>query len=147
MRPKPDAMMLLAMESFSESFPTHPNAAGSARAALDASISLFSDVLESDRLDDLRLLLSELVTNSVRHSGGEKADPVRVRVSVNRSTVHVEVTDVGDGFRSPDGPVGLGHGEGGWGLFLVDQLADQWGVDTGDSTKVWFDLNRRTVGR
>ena len=133
--------------SFSESFETQPQSAGSARALLDASVSLFADVLEEDRLDDLRLLLSELVTNSVRHSGGDKSDPVRVRVSVNKKTVHVEVTDIGNGFRLPDGPISPGHGEGGWGLFLVDQLADQWGVETDGTTKVWFELDRRTLGR
>jgi anti-sigma regulatory factor (Ser/Thr protein kinase) len=133
--------------SFSESFETHPTSAGSARAALDASLSLFADVLEEDRLDDLRLLLSELVTNSVRHSGGERSDRVKVRVSVNRATVHVEVTDVGIGFQTPDGPVSPGGGEGGWGLYLVDQLADKWGVDTDGTTTVWFDLDRRTLGR
>jgi len=133
--------------SFSESFETHPTSAGSARAALDASISLFSDVLEADRLDDLRLLLSELVTNSVRHSGAERADRVKVRVSVNKATVHVEVTDVGEGFNAPDGPIGPGTGGGGWGLYLVDQLADKWGVETDGTTTVWFDLDRRTLGR
>ena len=30
---------------------------------------------------------------------------------------------------------------GGWGLYLVDQLADRWGVNRGKLTRVWFEID------
>src|SRR5437899_2534504 len=80
------------------SFRPHAGAAAKARAALDASLDLFSEVLDEQRLDDLRLLTSELVSNSVRHGGSQQADPIRVHVSVTDVAVRVAVVDYGPGF-------------------------------------------------
>ncbi|HLW17439.1 MAG TPA: hypothetical protein VKV69_08795, partial [Actinomycetota bacterium] len=72
-----------AMErSFLHTFKPHARAAAKARAALTASLDLFSDVLDEQRLDDLRLLTSELVSNSVRHGASVPEHPIRVKVSV-----------------------------------------------------------------
>src|SRR5947208_10350233 len=79
-------------------FKPHARAAAKARAALDASLDLFSEVLDEQRLDDMRLLTSELVSNSVRHAGPSKAAPIHVRVSVTAATVRVAVVDSGPGF-------------------------------------------------
>jgi anti-sigma regulatory factor (Ser/Thr protein kinase) len=86
----------------------------------------------------LKLLVSELVTNAVRHGGD--GGPVELHATWN-SEIRVEVQDHGDGFspaprdRAPDE-------EGGFGLFLVGRLADRWGVETDDGTTVWFVLQR-----
>ena len=127
--------------SFLHSFKPHARAAAKARAALTASLDLFSDVLDEQRLDDLRLLTSELVSNSVRHGSSIPEHPIRVKVSVMDTTVRVSVVDSGGGFeRSPD-PAKPGV-DGGWGLFLVEQLADRWGTDGEGATTVWFELDR-----
>ena len=89
-------------------------------------------------LPTLRLLVSELVTNAVRHGGQD--DPVELHATWN-SVVRVEVTDHGDGF-TPQPRSGAVDEPGGFGLFLVGRLADQWGVDTNDTTRVWFVLHR-----
>ena len=126
--------------TFLHTFKPHARAAAKARAALTASLDLFSDVLDEQRLDDLRLLTSELVSNSVRHGGSVHERPIRVRVSVLDTHIRVAVIDSGPGF---DGLVSEKPGvDGGWGLFLVDRLADRWGTDGEGATTVWFELDR-----
>jgi anti-sigma regulatory factor (Ser/Thr protein kinase) len=88
--------------------------------------------------DTLRLLVSEVVTNAVRHGGN--GHPVELHASWN-SEVRVEVCDHGDGF-TPTPRVGALDEPGGFGLYLVGRLADRWGVETNDGTTVWFVLQR-----
>ena len=89
---------------------------------------------------DLMLLVSELVTNAVRH-GGDRGDlPIRLELSRNDGHMHVNVEDPGTTFMPPPAILS-GDSAGGWGLFLVDQVADQWGVSPGTAgTRVWFEL-------
>ena len=131
--------------SFLHSFKPHARAAAKARAALTASLDLFSDVLDEQRLDDLRLLTSELVSNSVRHGSAQREQPIRVRVSVMDTHVRVSVVDSGPGFEVPPDQVRPGI-DGGWGLFLVERLADRWGTDGEGATTVWFELDRPQAG-
>jgi two-component sensor histidine kinase len=84
----------------------------------------------------LLLLVSELVSNSVRHSGGSPGDEVGILMRQAGDRVHVEVQDPGDGpvdVRQPSAD----H----LGLRLVESLAYRWGVRQ-DPTTVWFDLSR-----
>jgi len=127
--------------SFLHTFKPHARAAAKARAALEASLDLFSDVLDEQRLDDLRLLTSELVSNSVRHGASVPEHPIRVRVSVMDTKVRVSVVDSGPGFERSPQPAKPGV-DGGWGLFLVERLADRWGTDGDGATTVWFELDR-----
>jgi anti-sigma regulatory factor (Ser/Thr protein kinase) len=87
--------------------------------------------------DDVRLLVSELVTNSVRHAGQPAGAPVRIRAAALDGVVRVEVHDHGHGGvrrRAADGRTG------GFGLCLVERLAARWGVSHVDGTCVWFEL-------
>src|SRR4051794_24472968 len=72
-------------------FAAGPSAAAAARNALIA----LEGRVDSGLLGDVRLLVSELVTNSVRHSSVRSADPVHMTVSVSESTLRVEVADPG----------------------------------------------------
>ena len=88
---------------------------------------------------DLLLLASELVTNAVRH--GEVGPEGSLRVEGVRAgpRVTIEVTDPGPGF---DMVLPACSDPGGWGLVLVDQLADRWGVNrTPAGTCVWFEMH------
>ena len=89
-------------------------------------------------LEDVRLLVTELITNALRHGELSPGDRVSVKASVDEGAVRIEVSDPGrDGevaAREP-GPRG-----GGYGLFLVDQLAQRWGVDHSHGTTVWCEL-------
>jgi PAS domain S-box-containing protein len=90
-------------------------------------------------LETLRLLVSEVVTNAIRH-GPEGPDATAImRVEVMGDRVRVEIEDTGGGF-SPPGPP-KGDGSGGWGLYLVDELAERWGIRDGPPTRVWFEVD------
>jgi anti-sigma regulatory factor (Ser/Thr protein kinase) len=89
----------------------------------------------TDRLlIDLRLALSELVANSVRHGPGGQID-VRVKVHA-RDLVTGEVSDDGDGHVAIREALDQ---DGGWGLRILDSVASSWGVVAG-STHVWFEI-------
>ena len=92
---------------------------------------------------DVALLVSELVTNSVRH-GAEAGDAIDVRARASSETVRVEVSDAGAGFVPPARPAPRLDDEdpGGLGLVLVDRLADRWGVARDGGTSVWFEIDR-----
>ena len=109
-------------------------AAAKARRALS---KLRGDI-DPPLMETLRLLVTELVSNSIRHG---RSDAVLLRVLVARTSVLTEVTDEGPGF-DPDG-LKTPQETSGWGLFLVERLAHRWGVKTeGPATKVWFELRR-----
>jgi anti-sigma regulatory factor (Ser/Thr protein kinase) len=117
-------------------FEAGPSAASWARNALVA----IDPHVEPDLMADVRLLVSELVTNSVRHSAMLATDTVGLDVVVDAETVHVQVCDSGTGFvPSPRTP---GQSKvGGWGLYLVERLADRWGVARNGITRVWFEID------
>jgi two-component sensor histidine kinase len=87
----------------------------------------------------LRLLVTELISNAVKHAA---AETVSLKVLVARKAVFTEVTDTGRGF--DPGQTGMPRkNHSGFGLFLVERLADRWGVvSDGAATKVWFELRR-----
>ena len=106
-----------------------------ARRAVEA----FGDALDPGVVPDVRLLVSELITNSVKY-GGEGQVQLILR-SEDPRHVHVEVVDQGVGFV----PVARDRPKtepGGWGLHMVEALTERWGVREG-STHVWFEIDRR----
>ena len=112
----------------------NPEAAASARRAL---ARLRGD-LDPPLMETMRLLVTELVSNSVKHA---RAGHVQLKAVVGRQAVWIEVLDEGPGF-DPDKPRTPGK-DAGWGLFLVERLASRWGVvQDGASTRVWFELRR-----
>jgi len=90
---------------------------------------------------DLKLLVSELVANSVEHSGAGKGDLIGLEVRVADGRVLVEVSDGGPGFELPLSPTRHPwEAEYGRGLLIVDSVADAWGVAHGKRSTVWFEL-------
>lgn len=84
------------------------------------------------------LLISELVTNAVLH-GPTAAPTVALHCSIAGATLQVEIADDGVGF-VPGARSEPFDGGSGWGLRVVERLADAWGVDEGKPTRVWFEL-------
>jgi anti-sigma regulatory factor (Ser/Thr protein kinase) len=117
--------------------PRDARAPASARRAVAAAAAALGPAL----VDDACLLVSELVTNSVRHGKGAR---VTVRIETEPpATLRCEVADDGDRFAQA---AVEDEALGGWGLRLVDALADDWGVASG-SARVWFELSRGTRRR
>ena len=110
------------------------NSPAEARRSLEALRPGLNDVL----VDDAMLLVSEIVSNSVRHASLDETDAIEVRVRGSRSKLRVDVMDPGPGF-DPERIQPSEH-EGGLGLRLLDRLATRWGVERNDVTRVWFEL-------
>jgi anti-sigma regulatory factor (Ser/Thr protein kinase) len=87
----------------------------------------------------LELLVSELVTNSVRHGGRLENSCVELRVTVADRCVRVEVCDHGPGFDGEPPRPPEPHQTSGWGLYLVDRLSRDWGIER-NPTRVWFEM-------
>jgi anti-sigma regulatory factor (Ser/Thr protein kinase) len=116
-----------------------PTAAGEARRFVRATAS----VLDDDRLYDLTVLTSELVTNAVLHA----RTALEVGVTVTDEVVLVCVGDAADEHPMHQ-PQSDGR-ESGRGITLVRELADDWGVlpaDTHAGKAVWFLFRRPTGG-
>lgn len=111
-----------------------PEAIPAARKALDG----FAGLVDRTVWEDMRLLVTELVTNGVRH--GSERGPVEVAVAVGDERIRVEVSDSGRGFTPSEAPMPRSDGSGGWGLQLVDRVASTWGVEVDGGTCVWFEL-------
>jgi len=126
------------MESVETQLPSTVNSPQLARAFLRSALQTwkldgFGDVTE--------LLASELVANVVTHVGA----PMTLRVCRGQTTMRVEIDDP-----SPDAPV-LRHpdsaDEHGRGVLLVDELANDWGVEThpDHGKTVWFEIDVSTA--
>jgi two-component sensor histidine kinase len=108
--------------------PRGPGAPRRARALLREHAA----ELDPERLDSAILLISELVTNAVLHGTGE----IRLIIELDGKEARFAVADEGNGtpvVSKTPGP------DGGWGLRLVGELANRWGV-AGERTQVWFEI-------
>jgi anti-sigma regulatory factor (Ser/Thr protein kinase) len=132
----PRPRMPLGLDPFELSVMATPAAVGTARAAVTAWIgATISDAM----LIDVLLLVSELVTNSIRHADAPVDAPISVRAGVRGDLLRLEVGDAGlsgtIARRAPDG-----GRAGGYGLNLVHRLSRRWGVDREIGTRVWAEL-------
>lgn len=109
------------------------DAGARARAALDA----LNGGLRGVR-DEVRLLVTELVTNAVVHGGADREVPIELRVEATPAGVRAEVEHPGPSFEPRLRPE-----EQHYGLFLVEQIASRWGVEpVGGRNRVWFEIER-----
>ena len=109
-----------------------------APAAARRAVERLAGTVDDDLVPDVKLLVSELISNSVKY-GGDGDVTLKIDVDGSR-TVRAEVVDQGLGFVpvARDRPA---TEVGGWGLHLVQTLSNRWGVHEG-STHVWFEIDR-----
>jgi anti-sigma regulatory factor (Ser/Thr protein kinase) len=122
------------MPELSFSLPPLPESVQAARARLRGLLDSWGD--EETRQAAI-LLLSEVVTNAVRHAPGR----VHVTVTLVRDQLHARVHD-----QSPRLPMGREADEhGGRGIVLLRVLSRRWGVQEhpGNGKTVWFDVGRK----
>src|SRR4051794_30987627 len=106
--------------------------------ARERVIELAAPFVEDARIPDLRLVISEIITNAVRHGG--EGDMV-VAVTPKPGYLCVQVTDTGDGF-APRPRAYQPDEDGGLRLFLVGRLPRRWGLTRENSnTRVWFEFD------
>jgi anti-sigma regulatory factor (Ser/Thr protein kinase) len=115
-----------------------PDAASGARAAIEYLIAGRCGPMTRD---DVRLLVSELVTNCVRHGGAAgPADTIEVVVTLSADLLRVEVVDPAGGFVPSKLPVDRNRTSG-YGLAVVDALSSRWGSIGPPAGRVWFELD------
>jgi anti-sigma regulatory factor (Ser/Thr protein kinase) len=124
----------------SRSFTADPTAPRAARHALDELNGHIDPALK----DDIRLLVSEVITNSVIHAQPQPPGEVALDVWASDEVVRVAITDRGPGFVAAKRP--RGGERSGWGLMMVDRLAHRWGVELDDGTEVWFEFQQGSSG-
>jgi anti-sigma regulatory factor (Ser/Thr protein kinase) len=108
--------------------------------AVRRALDRLANLLPPAKLEDVRLVVSELVTNSVLHAGLSPEDRIRVVVTVRDGAVRGEIQDPGSGFGVPSKPQPRPDFSGGWGLPIVDRISDSWGVDRDGMISVWFEI-------
>jgi anti-sigma regulatory factor (Ser/Thr protein kinase) len=132
-----DSAAVAGFERLEATLRAGPAAPAAARAALTRWLSGHVPV---EVLEDARLLASELITNSLRHSEISEDDLLRLAVQLREGALRVEVRDPGTtgvvAPREPDRERG-----GGFGLQLVDMIATRWGVNRTGGTHVWFEVD------
>jgi anti-sigma regulatory factor (Ser/Thr protein kinase) len=120
---------------FRFTWPATTRAAGAARRTLEV-LPLQGPV---ERVEELRLLVSEVVTNAVLHAGLSNDQAVDMLVEMAPGATRVEIQDRGRGFEpmTPPRPRAVG----GLGMVVVDQLSRRWGVAGAPHFGVWFELD------
>jgi len=114
--------------------PVDRNAPGTARGLIRETVGV-----PTDRLDELLLLVNEIVTNAVVHGSPEPDGQIGLRLERDARTVRIVATDGGHHFE-PE----LASPRSDWphfGLYLLDELADRWGVSIDGKKAVWFEID------
>jgi anti-sigma regulatory factor (Ser/Thr protein kinase) len=117
-----------------------PGGQGAPAKARRELTSKLTKHLEPRVMYEVSLLLSELVTNAVRHGGAGEGHRIGVEVRLIADRIRVSVTDPGKGFDRPATPRAHAGGQGGNGLPLLQALASDWDVERGKGTRVWFEM-------
>jgi anti-sigma regulatory factor (Ser/Thr protein kinase) len=117
--------------------PPEPSSARKARESLER----LAGGVPYHKLEDARLAVSEIVTNSLRHANLSPEDGrVSLHVEVADGLLGGKVCDTGRGFEVRDAPSPGGFLGGGWGLYLVDAVSVRWGVERNGMFCVWFEI-------
>ena len=116
--------------------PPEPKAVGVARAG----VAGLEFAMPEDVANDITLLVSELVTNAVKFAGLGNDERIRLDIRCHPERVEVMLHYQEHNEFDPALPLRPGDTSG-WGLFLVDRLADHWSiVQTDGVLEAWFEV-------
>jgi len=105
------------------------------------AVQVAEPYLEETQRQALELAVTEVVSNAVRH-GGPADEEIKLAVTPKDGYLCVQVTDAGAGLVPQPGAIGPSGDDGGFGLFIVEQVTRRWGVTReGNRTRVWFELD------
>ena len=113
-----------------------PEVALTARKAIE----LLAELLPPNKCEDVRLVVSELVANSILHARLLPNYRIALSVEVSGESVRGKVCDPGSGFEVPSVPCPRADLSGGWGLPIVEKISDRWGVERNNRVCVWFEI-------
>lgn len=114
--------------------PAVPSSVQKARDAVAASVS---NLLRGTRVaDDVRLCVSEAVTNVVRHAYGRSGGDVEILVEREDDEVSVVVRDTGKGMTKAEREGRVG----GFGLKIIAKIADRHRVSTSPNAGVEVEM-------
>jgi len=114
----------------------HPASVAEARRRM---AELAEPLVDETRMADLQLVLSEVVSNAIRH--GSSTEPVILAVTPKDEFLCVQVTDAGSGI-APRPRATIPDEHGGWGFFLIEYLTRRWGMTRENRrTRVWFEFD------
>jgi anti-sigma regulatory factor (Ser/Thr protein kinase) len=119
--------------------PHAPTAAAMARTKIQEELM---SVLDEGRVEDARLMVTELVSNAFRHAPPEADGSIVLDIERETGVSRVIVRDGGP-HMDLDAPPFDGRSGAHYGLFVVDALADQWGFSIDGDKGVWFELRTR----
>jgi anti-sigma regulatory factor (Ser/Thr protein kinase) len=129
-----------ALQAVHVILPSTPRAARMARQATHRALEAWSI---AHLQDDADLVVSELVSNAVRHGSGRRAE-ITLRLKVANGRLRVEVHDINPTMPVPRTPTAMD--ESGYGFVIVDALAVKWGVQDAEIGKaVWAELSDNSV--
>jgi anti-sigma regulatory factor (Ser/Thr protein kinase) len=118
-----------------------PTAAAPARARAAVTDWLGGHSRDDVLVEIALLLVSELVTNSIRHAQLEAETTLHLNASLGETTLRIELWDDGTGGTVARRAPRRDDDGGGYGLDLVERLSSGWGVDRdADGTTVWLEL-------
>ena len=128
-------------QRFTLQLPHVPDSIPRARRELEKLAGEVDDLT----LRNTKLLVSELVTNAVRHVPAAEDDVIELVVDKQDGRVHIEVADRGPGFTpAPRADVTDSNASSGWGLHILAKLSARWGVEVDGGSRVWFELETQT---
>jgi serine/threonine-protein kinase RsbW len=131
----------MAAHQHTLSLPAAPTAVTAARYQAVDAIADWDVELDDDVVHTAELVISELVTNSVRHTA---TGQVSMEVRIVEAVLRIEVCDSSPVLPEPGLPDG--HSENGRGLFLVAALAERYGVEpTPDGKRCWAEIALTTA--
>ena len=114
--------------------PSDFRAAGAARQTMRS----LEPYMSTETMQDLNLLVTELVSNSVKHASLMDDQGIEVDANPSGRAIRVEVTNPGGAQLANKLERAT---ESGWGLLLVSKIASRWGVTTNGSTMIWFEID------
>lgn len=136
--PAPLSPILLTATERRFKFRGMPQAVGAARRALRRWEGHF----EPDMFYDLSLCVSELVTNTV-HQGEPAQEEIELVVRRGTQLARAEVRTPRPDVAVSPSPVAT---PASWGMFIIDRVADRWGVERGEGTAVWCEIDLASDG-
>lgn len=116
--------------------PHDPTAAATARSQ---TVKELTSVLTPERLDDSQLMVTELITNAVRHAPAESDGRIVLEIERETGVVRIIVRDGGRHLDLNELTFHT-HSGGHYGLCVVDNLADRWGFSIDGDKGVWFEV-------